>query len=198
MTQKAPRRSPPPAGQAHRTPSALRVQHEAGGLQVQRVVMDERPGQGGDRAGVSAVAQREGEAVLGGELRGGLLVVDPERGHPDAGRCQRVTARWNARSWAVQYGPWAPRLNSTTPNSPASQPGTWMACAPGMLRVSRGKVSPGCSRRMPASFGCRRVNRSAPLAQPAAAVLPRRLQERQPRSSGYAGRQGVPTAPRRW
>jgi hypothetical protein len=54
---------------------ALGVQHEAGGLQVQRVFIDERAGQPGDRAGVRAVPQRESEAVLGGELRGGLLVA---------------------------------------------------------------------------------------------------------------------------
>jgi hypothetical protein len=67
---------------------ALRVQHEPGGLQVERICIDECAGLLGHRAGVGAVPQRECEAVLGDELRGGLFVVDPERGYPDAGLCQ--------------------------------------------------------------------------------------------------------------
>jgi hypothetical protein len=64
---------------------AIRVEHEPGGLQVDRVRVDERPGQLRDGAHVGAEADREGQAELVDERGGGRLVVDRQGSDPDAG-----------------------------------------------------------------------------------------------------------------
>jgi hypothetical protein len=55
------------------------VEHEAGRLQVYRVVVDEGAGGGGDGAGGGAVTDGEFQAMLGDQVPGGGLVVDRQR-----------------------------------------------------------------------------------------------------------------------
>gem|GEM_PF-1211250 len=57
---------------------AIGREHEAGGLQVQRIVIDVGAEQGLDLAGVRAVPDREGQVVLVDERGGGGLVIDRE------------------------------------------------------------------------------------------------------------------------
>ena len=64
---------------------ARRVEDEAGGLQVDRIRVDERTGERGDGPRVSAVPDREGQAVLGDQAGGGRFVVDRQGDDPDAG-----------------------------------------------------------------------------------------------------------------
>ena len=64
---------------------ARRVEDEAGGLQVHRVLIDEGAGQAGDRACVGAEPDGEGQAVLGDQAGGGRFVVDRQGDDPDAG-----------------------------------------------------------------------------------------------------------------
>src|ERR1700722_9342565 len=59
---------------------AGRVEHDAGGLQVHRIGVDECPGQRGDGLGVHAVADGKRQLVLGDQGGGGLLVVDRQGG----------------------------------------------------------------------------------------------------------------------
>jgi hypothetical protein len=56
----------------HHTPG--RVEDEPGGLQEERVIVDEGPGHLGDRAGAGAVPDRERQAVPGDQFPGGGLV----------------------------------------------------------------------------------------------------------------------------
>ena len=63
---------------------AGRVEHEAGGLQINRLRVEEGTGQAGDRACVRAESDREGQAVLGDEAGGGGLIVDRQGDDPNA------------------------------------------------------------------------------------------------------------------
>ena len=86
-----------------------RVEHEPGGLQEHWLGVDERPGGLCDRSGVGAVADREGQAEFGHQL---TVVVSSstDKATTRASTSARLSAaRWNARSWALQYGHQAPR-----------------------------------------------------------------------------------------
>jgi hypothetical protein len=66
------------------------VEHEASGLQVHRVRVDERACERGDGCCVGAIADGEGQRVLLDQGDGGLLVVDREGGDADAAVGQRL------------------------------------------------------------------------------------------------------------
>jgi hypothetical protein len=85
------------------------VKDEPGGLQEERVFVDESPGRLGDLAGVGAVPDRECQSVLGDQVQvvassstDSATILAPTSARLPA-------ARWNARSWALQYGHHDPR-----------------------------------------------------------------------------------------
>src|SRR5215510_7683606 len=84
-------------------------EHEAGRLQVHRVVVDEGTGCGGDCPGVGAVT--DGNRSPCSAIRSWVVAssLTDNAATRTSMLVRRSSDRWNARSWALQYGHHEPR-----------------------------------------------------------------------------------------
>src|SRR5215813_11986265 len=102
--------------------------------------------------------------MLGGELRGGLLVVHPERGHPDAGLGQGITGSLERTQLSGAVG--APRSAVEQQDSElAGEPaGNLDSLRAGNVEGQLGERVAGVQQGhgLP-PYGCRRVNLTASI-----------------------------------